>query len=679
MSAPPKRWDQRGCAVAVAAAILLPAVGAGVWKWDADRRMEAALTAQGQAAAAEFAPALARLDQGKDAAAPVDLDRTVRVIHGIDLALKQSGSLKEYLALMAREDYRGVDPKVIAARQELMGILMDLYSRQLEQEDQAAMWELTSQLLLQTLSVVEVEGDMSALSPTGGFSVDRSQAQRLLGDLQERQREEKRLAREVDVLENQLIDRLTAYSGAWHETLDEWDRLCIQRDRAYLAVANGDWKTAIEASSAAVAMAPHEKEAHLLLALAIIESGDTEKGDPAQLLEDYIAAHPDSSAPAFLLLGTWRARTGDLAQARLDLQQSATYYPRQADQLTSMLDPYEMRSFLRKSREGAYIVELYKGTMLGAGYFSPDLQMARLLFEAGDAEGGRTKVMDHFARRRSQGQWDFLISDVNFCQELLGADYRLIFPEDAWLDLVAEPTLLGSGLSLSVKNRSDRTLHNTTLVLALHLTDMHPDDYETLTAAKTMPAVVHGQETSFGDVEVAIPMFGETKGVGDIVRTRAILVSNEAVVWVDTDEYKIAEAAEFAAARARAPAPADAAESSAIALLRDQARTASRASSQARIEPRKLLRDDVLIEVPRELMVLRPVFRLRYRGAEIVASENVIDGDRIKLRFPAVADFEPGSSAEPMVLVVGSIFGGMEITFAPNGDVSYRLAGVSEG
>jgi hypothetical protein len=105
--------------------------------------------------------------------------------------------------------------------------------------------------------------------------------------------------------------------------------------------------------------------------------------------------------------------------------------------------------------------------MLGAGYFSPDLQLAKISFHAGRFEEGRERVLEHFGRRRAQGAWDFLFPDIQFCIALLGSDYRAIFPEDAWLDLVVEPELLGGGITLSVKNRSERTLRNATLVLAL--------------------------------------------------------------------------------------------------------------------------------------------------------------------------------------------------------------------
>jgi hypothetical protein len=61
--------------------------------------------------------------------------------------------------------------------------------------------------------------------------------------------------------------------------------------------------------------------------------------------------------------------------------------------------------YLRKSREGNSIRELYKGTMLGASWFSPDLQLARLDFEAGDfdAGGARSWITSRAGAARGSG------------------------------------------------------------------------------------------------------------------------------------------------------------------------------------------------------------------------------------------------------------------------------------
>lgn len=666
-----------GCALVAALAVGLPAGGWFWWQRHAAAQREVALELQGKKAREVFEPALDKLRAPP--AASYDIDRTIRVIHGLDLAMQHEDDLPSFLDRIARQDYRGVAPDVLEARRKILEILQPLYAKQTDLEEQRAMWDLTSEMLLATLSVVSVSGDVSLMSPTGEFSVDRKQAKALWDDLKQRQAEHEQLAKDVDALDRQLFDALVDYADTYWRYVEEWDRLSLLRDRAYLAAHSGDWVAAEASAKLAIEAAPSEREAHLLAAMAIVESGQQERyGEARALLDDTIAAHPDQTAPAMLLLGVLAARQGDGEDARLMLQQSAAYYPKQADQLLDMLDPYKMRAFLEKSREGTFIVELYQSTMLGAGYFSPDLQLARLNFEEGDFEAGRAKVLDHFARRRSQQQWDFVISDIAFCQELLGADFRKIFPEDAWLDLEVSRTMIGQGLKLQVNNRGDRTLHNATLVLALHLTDMFPGQYSAVPAPNTVPAVVAHDTTDFGTLTPTLSVAGAPKTVDDVVEHRAILISDEAVVWVDTDAFKTAEADEFRKARnaERAgirptdpkPQPLRSTYDSVVAGLSQ--------GVDLQIE-QKYGKDNVLITLPRELSILRPVFKLKYGQEYVVAKDNLIDGDRIVLRFPAVENFDaPAVADQDLELVLASPMGDLALTWTSSGALTWDYRGV---
>lgn len=597
-----------------------------------------------------FAPALAALDQGEQTAPEdIDLDKTVRLIHAMDQALQTSDNLPTYLQALARQDWRGVDPRVVEARADLTRVLLEIYANQIEQEDQAAMWDATSSTLA-LLSVVggNVGADSSPLMPMsfdGEVEVDRARATELYEQVREDHEEQERLHQELVRLEGELLENLFAYGDVYFEVLQRWDRVCVARDRAWLAAWAQDWEEVLEASDEAIALAPHEREAHLLKAWALVELGRTEEADT--LIAEQLALHPEHSAPLLLVRGSSAQARGDLKEARLSFQQAAAAYPLQAEHLTEMADPYEVRSHLRKSREGTFILELYRSTMLGAGSFSPDLHLAALHFDEGDREAGRRKVMDHFSRRRAQAQWDFVLQDIELCLRLLGDDFRSIFPEDAYLDLVVDEAMLGSSLELTVHNRSDRTLHNATLVLCVQLTDMHPDDYLTLVGGETQPAVVAHKATDFGDLEVKVPWMGEDKDVEDVVLVRAILVSNEAVVWVDTDEYKLAETA------------------------RDEKKGAGEAVSRAvtlagertTISVEKgLFADTIEVTLPRELALLHPSFRLDVGGELHAAKSNEIREEGI------VVVFETRVGQGDVVMKVGSPYQDLSLTFSPRGE-----------
>ncbi len=653
-----RRW-MSGCQ-GFAVLVVLLALGLFGWSrwsaWQAVQRQE-------ERARESFEPVLDRIEQARaqqTQQADYDLDETVRVLHEIDATMASGGSLEEYLSTMALKDYRHVPAEVLQARAEVLEVLFQLYARQVEAEDQAATWALVKHmgpvLNVLMMSKLEVGGDAGLSIPlTGGggsvqiakAGIDQEGVRQVYEDWRGQQADHQRLLREVMEIEQQLIETLTAHARIYHRYLDEWGKLCDLRDRAYLAVNDGDWEAAAQAARAAIELAPHEREAHLLLALALIE-GDTaspEDPDEAQrILDAYLDEHADASAPAYLLRGVMFAHRGDLKAARLDLEQAAVTYPKQAELLQDMLDPYRARSrtFLRKSREGNLVLALYKSSMLGAAWFSPDLQLARLAFEQGDVETGRKKVMDHFARRRAQGQWDLVIRDLQFCETFLQDDYQLILPERGWLDLEVEEAMLGSKLKVAVDNRSERSLHNASLVLCLHFTDMHPDDYETF-APRTEPVLAAHDITNFDDVEVLLDLGGDRKGVDDVATIRAVLVSNEAVAWVDTVTFKRDQAHRQREERMRQRAeqrwsPASRPQATenhlvdlSLASLDDGALLATSSD---------LGKDDVHIDLPYLVSVLAPVFRLQAGGQSYEVADNRIEQGRIRVRFDDVANFD---------------------------------------
>ncbi|MCB9675828.1 MAG: hypothetical protein H6737_11965 [Alphaproteobacteria bacterium] len=679
-----------GCTTAAVLVVVVPVGAYLYWDYSSKQAFEAAKVEQEAAAEQQFQPMMEALEEAtKEPEKPYDIDKTVRVIHEIDLAMKKDQTLEEYLVWASRQDYSDVSPEVLEARKEVLDVLMRLYAKQVEADDQKAMWEITSELLLTTLSVVSVSGEANMISPEAQLSVDRAQAQQLLTELKQERSDHEQLVRDIAGIETELMQALVDYGDVYYKYIEEWDQLSVLRDRAYLAANNGDWEQVLAAADLAIEKAPHEKEAHLLKAMALIELDNLENaGEIEEILDDYMQEHPDSTAPAFLLMGVHQSRKGDTRAAQLAFQQSAAYYPKQAQQLTDMLNPYKMRSFLRQSREGNFIVELYQSTMLGAGYFSPDLQMAKNLFDAGDLEGGKKKVLDHFARRRTQQQWDFIISDVAFCHELLGPHFWEIFPEDTYLDLEAGAAMMGSSLNLSVNNRSPRALHNATLVLAVQFTDMYAGDYVALAAPDTMPSVEPHTKTSFGSVEIDEEVFGKQKSVVDIVVHRAILISDEAVTWVDTDQYRISKQKELRDAQRTRKALAGK-QPDAKPIEHPLARRHPEfqgtvdsllegASQVAQLEMEsKYGADNLVVQLPRELSILRPMFRLRYGDTLYEAQDNVIEGDSIQLRFAAVDNFDADGAKHPddVELLMSSPFGDVVFDWKNNGDLTWRFQG----
>ena len=70
--------------------------------------------------------------------------------------------------------------------------------------------------------------------------------------------------------------------------------------------------------------------------------------------------------------------------------------------------------------------------------------------------------------------------------------------------------------------------------------------------------------------------------------------------------------------------------------------------------PKRILDDDVVIRLPKELAVVRPVFRLVHSGETFAPSSNAIVEGEIVLGFSGVGEFGP--DAGPLELHVDTPF-----------------------
>ncbi|MFB0973581.1 MAG: hypothetical protein QMB59_03310, partial [Bacteroidales bacterium] len=177
---------------------------------------------------------------------------------------------------------------------------------------------------------------------------------------------------------------------------------------------------------------------------------------------------------------------------------AAAEYPRQAEELTDLLNAYLNRSYLSSSVEGTYLLDLYKSTMEGSGLFSPNLQKARYYQSIGDAERCKDEILKHFFRSGNQGVYDCLLSDMTFCERNLKAGFDLIEPQDSLVRVkYAEGRRLfvlanDKELNVSLVNDSDVDLENVRVFLCIHYTDMYRDDYDVVKLPETKSTVVYG-------------------------------------------------------------------------------------------------------------------------------------------------------------------------------------------
>jgi tetratricopeptide (TPR) repeat protein len=603
---------------------------------------------------------------------PYDVEASMRVMRELDLAVRRVSSVREYFDLLRRQDFRRVSPRLLEARKRILDVLVKYYGALEKREHDEELWQVFGRWSDELGRVLQAT-DVDASTPFGGLSLRPSDParQKMLADERAR-REAQREANFAELLrfEEELLLALDAAVPVFRELEDEWRRLCAIRDRAYLQTHELDYEAAAVSAQAALQMAPFDEEAMLLLALATIEGSDGEANPErehaaGELLEKVLHDDPDC-APALLLRGVWNAKTGRLAEARTDLELAMTRYPEQAERLRDILDPYRSREYLQRTRQGGRITGLYRSMMLGASWFSPELQTARLEMQQGDAKRALERVSDHFARRRAQGQWDLILYDLAFCEDLLGERYRDFFPEKSYLDLEIDRSTFGDGVSVVVSNRSDVTLHNAALVLAVRFTDMVVGEYAAFTVGATQPVVAALSRTEFGKLELVYEGLGARKTADDVVPpTRAVLVTDEAVFWIDTIEFKSERATRRTPLGAE-PAPAPSLPERWKSVL---AKLGADTIALKRIE-NLISADDLAIELPREVVWLAPLFRLEIGGEVFDESSgrgvrHRIEGGKVRLQFEKVGKALDGAPEE-LRLVARSVLGEIAIVLARN-------------
>ncbi|MFM7297820.1 MAG: hypothetical protein ACKO4Q_11465, partial [Planctomycetota bacterium] len=83
--------------------------------------------AREERAQAEAAPARAALEVAVADSGPYDVEATLRAVRELDLAVKQAGSVRDFLERVSRGDYRRVAPKVLATRKRILDVLVRYY------------------------------------------------------------------------------------------------------------------------------------------------------------------------------------------------------------------------------------------------------------------------------------------------------------------------------------------------------------------------------------------------------------------------------------------------------------------------------------------------------------------------------------------------------------------------
>lgn len=571
------------------------------------------------------------LDAKEKSADDYDLEETIRIIHGLDQARSKSKSFEDFFEYMQLQDYSKVAPDVIEAKSKLLPIINELKVAEKDLDEANEVWSTFA-------SLSEVMIDKAAplaLSATvsGGFN------QSMIGDIVGMGQdafavieEQKAIRDEIKVkissIKEDYLSYLHDFSSVYFKYMNEWDKLCLIRDRVYLEIHQGNIDAALLSSRELLDLNPRDREGRILRSLCLVlklqEAQDLSKreeigfdyaSEATRILNGYLNDFPDRSAPALLLLGTLNWINGDIDKAISLYDQSAVEYPRQSEALLDMLNSYEQRSYLRKTAEGMLVLELYKATMEGFSLFSPNFQKALIALNENDINTSKQEIINHFFRRGNQGVYDYLISDMIHCETYLPESFNLIFQEKSFLDLEASTSLWDSDdLNIKIINRSDIELSNVRVFLCIHFTDMHKDDYEVFKVSTTVNKIEALSTAEFGASEVIFDLYGKKKSLeDDIVTIRAIVVTDDIITWVDNDRFKFVKIKE---SYEHYQNKTDSSRYSSLEFdIKDRLEEIQKATN-IKIETSYISKDLIKVKIPRFLVQLNPYFSINELDVE---------------------------------------------------------------
>lgn len=647
-------------------------------------------------------------------------------MNALEVAQCQSEDFISYLEYVARQDFSRVAPEVLEQKKKLFPILQRLYELQKEHKELNDVWMLMRSATSGASSFVEevnpigVIGSMITGDPlTGTVSVAGGvdKAQEVAFDEYEKQKDlKKSLEREMEALRLKYVEYLEGYAPIYHKYMQEWDALCLVKDKAYLDLYGGNPIDAYNRTEEILKTYPGNREALLLKSLALIEiaSNFSPAADssmsalspsfPADLnneskpklsiseffveaettLDNYIQLYPARSAPALVLKGLLYRSLGDNAKAINFFDQASVEYPRQAAALTDLLDSYKSRAYLNKSAEGKYLLRLYRSTMEGFGIFSPNLLKAKYFAQQGDVENCKEEIFNHFFRRGNQGVYDCLLSDMQYCEENMYSSFKQILLEQSFLDVAVEPVTnwhLGDKddeIKVVINNRSDIDLENVRIFLCLHYTDMYKDEYD-VQKLPSVNIIKHNDKTEIGVVKLNY----ENKKYNDITRIRAIAMTDDKICWIDNVDYKYMKASEMAVKENKSNSHLatlkqqlledfDINNDKLLSIIEDGIKIYASVSDgnlwhDMKNDVKNLVAGkdkNLRIELPRILSIIDPVFSINEINSadkSIRPTENYLSGSNICLEF----DFQPNEE-DSLPLYIYSDFADFKVELSFN-------------
>lgn len=485
---------------------------------------------------------------------PLNLEATIKVIFTLDEAIKNVKDVQEYTEYLYKQDMTGVASDVISSYQKLLPVLDNLYDAEAEKEVGESVWTAFSEFGSVTAVAVNsgiqiYEGDVIR----GGLNLAKAgaDAMSIAGDRYEREIE---VLKKIKKVKETYLEYVKFSSPIFLKYMTQWDKLCAQRDQAYISLYNSNYQKVVEFADTALELSPNDRESILLKCFALLSlnndkaiSNDERKITQFKEIETILASYfekfPSSTAPAFVLKGILEYQKGEIENAFTLFDEASILYPKQSETLLDLMNIFKIRGSIFRSVESEFIVKTYMSTMEGFGNFSPNFQKAIIHRNLGNKPEAIEEIKRHFFRRGNQVVQDYLPGDLNFCNKYLPTVFSEMFVERPFVDIeVSEGSIIDPKNSLRVKmtNNSNRTIENVRLFLCIHFTDSYKDNYQVFKVPDALNSLAPYSEKDFEEpLEIIYEWLGNKKIVPeDIVKLRGVIITDDIVSWIDEKGFK---------------------------------------------------------------------------------------------------------------------------------------------
>ena len=484
----------------------------------------------------------------------LNLEATIKVIFTLDEAIKNVKDVQEYTEYLYKQDMTGVASDVISSYQKLLPVLGNLYDAEAEKEVGESVWTAFSEFGSVTAVAVNsgiqiYEGDVIK----GGLNLAKAgaDAMSIAGDRYEREIE---VLKKIKKVKETYLEYVKFSSPIFLKYMTQWDKLCAQRDQAYISLYNSNYQKVVEFADTALELSPNDRESILLKGFALLSlnndntiSNDEQKiiqfEEIETILASYFEKFPSSTAPAFVLKGILEYQKGEIENAFTLFDEASILYPKQSEVLLDLMNIFKIRGSIFRSVESEFIVKTYMSTMEGFGNFSPNFQKAIIHRDLGNKTEAIEEIKRHFFRRGNQVVQDYLPGDLNFCNKYLPTVFSEMFVERPFVDIeVSEGSIIDSKNSLRVKmiNNSNRIIENVRLFLCIHFTDSYKDNYQVFKVPDALNILSPYSEKDFEEpLAIMYDWLGNKKIVPeDIVKLRGVIITDDIVSWIDEKGFK---------------------------------------------------------------------------------------------------------------------------------------------